>query len=71
MLKELELNSLGELGYDVEHPPHTRINRITLGNEVLRETNLTADMAIDSFHCHATKINWKPSSGRSQESEML
>ena len=27
---------------------------------------------IDSFHCHATKkINWKPSSGRSQENEML
>ena len=29
--------------------------------------------SIDRFHCHATikKINWKPSSGRSQENEMF
>ena len=27
---------------------------------------------IDRFHCHATKkLNWKPSSGRNQENEML
>ena len=31
MSKELKLSSLGEYGCDVEHPPHTRIKRITLG----------------------------------------
>ena len=29
--KELKLNSLGECGCDVEHPPHTQTKRITLG----------------------------------------
>lgn len=29
--KELKLNSLGECGCDVEHPPHTPTKRITLG----------------------------------------
>ena len=35
---------------------------------------LSTSIAIykDRFHCHARKkINWKPSSGRSQENEML
>ena len=28
-------------------------------------------ISIDRFHCPATKKNWKPSSGRSQENELL
>ena len=32
---------------------------------------LTGEFSIDHFHCHETKKYWKPSSGGSQENEML